>query len=381
MSASPSSPKEDIGAEYETWKKNCPLMYSFVSETTMTWPSLTFDWASYRVENGVGIHQALAGTFSQGEEAAEKIVLMEAHLPLDVADVGKVPDLRFKTVKQWDHDGEPNKVRSLGDVMASINGEGTIFVRSISGETTEAPTVLKKHTENAFGLDWASPQKLVSGGEDGQVIVWDVEAKSATWETKTTSVNDVECHKKFPYIVGAALESGFVALYDTRANGEAALTRPPPADKPTPYNCLAFSPHSDYLFAAGSSESTVNLYDIRNTGYRLHSLAGHNGAVTGVQWDPYSPQYLASSANDRRVIVWNTNTIGCEQSQDDAEDASPELFFMHGGHTAPVSSFSYNPNLKWCLGSVSEDNIGQIWGVSDKIYNPTELEVDEGTLE
>lgn len=396
--ASPEKETPDIGAEYETWKKNCPLMYSFVSETTMTWPSLTFDWCGYREDEtaGMGIHRALAGTFSQDKEEKEKIVLMESTIPLDLGDLGKTgangrpADLRFRTVKEWAHDGEPNKIKSCGDLMASINGEGTIFVRSISGDVDETPITLKEHTTNAFGLDWSvgrggagAPEELVSGGEDGKVILWNLESKKPSWNVSTSSVNDVQCHKTFPYIIGAALEEGFIALFDTRASETtgATLTRPPSGDKPTPYNCVAFSPHSEYLFAAGSSESTVNLYDIRNTGYRLHSLSGHNGAVTGIQFDPFHSQYLATGGQDRRVIIWNMNTIGCEQSQDDAEDASPELYFMHGGHTAPVSAFAYNPEMEWCLGSVSEDNIAQIWGVSDKIYNPTELEVVEGTLE
>lgn len=39
-----------------------------------------------------------------------------------------------------------------------------------------------------------------------------------------------------------------------------------------------------------------------------------------------------------------------------------ELFqFIHGGHTAKISDFSWNPNEPWVLCSVSEDNIMQVW--------------------
>ena len=48
------------------------------------------------------------------------------------------------------------------------------------------------------------------------------------------------------------------------------------------------------------------------------------------------------------------------QSADDAEDGPPELLFIHGGHTAKISDFSWNPNDPWVICSVSEDNIMQV---------------------
>lgn len=37
------------------------------------------------------------------------------------------------------------------------------------------------------------------------------------------------------------------------------------------------------------------------------------------------------------------------------------LQFIHGGHTAKISDFSWNPNEPWVICSVSEDNIMQVW--------------------
>ena len=35
--------------------------------------------------------------------------------------------------------------------------------------------------------------------------------------------------------------------------------------------------------------------------------------------------------------------------------------FIHGGHTAKISDFAWNPNDPWAICSVSEDNIMQVW--------------------
>ena len=57
-----------------------------------------------------------------------------------------------------------------------------------------------------------------------------------------------------------------------------------------------------------------------------------------------------------------------EQTEEDAEDGPPELLFLHGGHTSKVSDFSWNLKDEWTMGSVSEDNVLQVWHMAQEIY-------------
>ncbi|CAF4856126.1 unnamed protein product, partial [Rotaria socialis] len=50
-----------------------------------------------------------------------------------------------------------------------------------------------------------------------------------------------------------------------------------------------------------------------------------------------------------------------KQSSTETEDGPPELLFIHGGHSAKISDFSWNPNEPFTICSVSEDNMAQIW--------------------
>ena len=93
-----------------------------------------------------------------------------------------------------------------------------------------------------------------------------------------------------------------------------------------------------------------------------------------VQWSPHNETILASSGTDRRLNVWDLSKIGEDQSAEDAEDGPPELLFVHGGHTAKISDFSWNPNEPWVICSVSEDNIMQVWQMAENIYNDEEQE-------
>ena len=91
----------------------------------------------------------------------------------------------------------------------------------------------------------------------------------------------------------------------------------------------------------------------------LFSMNTHS-CYLQVQWSPHNETILASSGTDRRLHVWDLSKIGEEQSAEDAEDGPPELLFIHGGHTAKISDFSWNPNDPWVICSVSEDNIMQV---------------------
>ena len=126
---------------------------------------------------------------------------------------------------------------------------------------------------------------------------------------------------------------------------------------------------------------TVALWDLRNLKLKLHTFESHKDEIFQVHWSPHNETILASSGTDRRLNVWDLSKIGEEQSAEDAEDGPPELLFIHGGHTAKISDFSWNPNEPWVICSVSEDNITQIWQMAENIYNDEESDVTTSELE
>lgn len=118
------------------------------------------------------------------------------------------------------------------------------------------------------------------------------------------------------------------------------------------------------------------LWDLRNLKTSLHAFEGHRDEVFQVSWAPFNESVFASCGADRRVNLWDISKIGEEQSPEDAEDGPPELLFIHGGHTAKVSDISWNEEDPWVMASVAEDNILQLWQISDNIYNEEEEEED-----
>mmetsp|Transcript_12321 Transcript_12321/g.15348 ORF Transcript_12321/g.15348 Transcript_12321/m.15348 type:complete len:97 (-) Transcript_12321:13-303(-) len=82
---------------------------------------------------------------------------------------------------------------------------------------------------------------------------------------------------------------------------------------------------------------------------------------------PYSEIHLGSCGADNRCMLWDLSLIGIEQSPDDAEDGPPELIFIHAGHTDKVSDFNFNPNNPWVCASVSDNNIVQVWQITNEL--------------
>ncbi|KAJ1881435.1 histone-binding protein, partial [Kickxella alabastrina] len=182
---------------------------------------------------------------------------------------------------------------------------------------------------------------------------------------------DVAWHSMHPEIFASVGDDRRLLIWDTRRA---------PGEKPvqdvvaheSEVNCVAFNPKSEFVFATGSGDTTVALWDLRNLKYKLHSLEAHKDEVLQLAWSPKHETVLASASGDRRVNVWDVSRIGEEQTAEDAEDGPPELMFIHGGHTSKVSDLGWNLNEDWTMCTAAEDNIVQVWQMASNIYAPVD---------
>lgn len=74
------------------------------------------------------------------------------------------------------------------------------------------------------------------------------------------------------------------------------------------------------------------------------------------------------SSTGRSVAVQQLRNVSQPQPGGSAVSACVPFLqqFIHGGHTAKISDFSWNPNEPWIICSVSEDNIMQVWQMVSK---------------
>ena len=373
-----------IDDEYDLWKSNVPLMYDFVSETRLLWPSLTIQWLP-RAEDSTE-QELLVGTHTSDSEQ-NYLKIAEINLPQEIlSNEGpvlqndnngsdeQVPS-KIKIIKKFKHENEVTRARYApfdSNLIATISGTGTVFLYD---RTKDDENALRGkyayHKENGYGLNFsvASPGELISCSDDGSIAIWDIKS-GKTVPTSVNSlhsdiVNECKWHESDPNIYGSVSEDSFLMIHDKRS--EKPLQK---LLQKEPFNTIAFSKHSSNLFAAAGTDAMVYLFDSRKPTEALHSMSGHQEAVTSLEFAHHKDGILCSGGSDRRVLLWDLFQIGTEQQEEDADDGGPELLMMHAGHKSAINDFSFSPNVPWLMASVEEENIVQIWKPSRKLTNP-----------
>ncbi|KAL5995692.1 Chromatin assembly complex, subunit 3 [Asimina triloba] len=290
--------------------------------------------------------------------------------------------------QQIHHEGEVNRARFMPQypsVIATKTNSSDLFLfncnrhppRPQPGAYCDPDLRLKGHTNEGYGLSWSSlkPGHILSGSNDAKICLWDIHAMphdkalgaKEIYVVHKDVVEDVAWHLLNENLFGSVGDDKHLMIWDLRSSTSVSPQHSIIAHD-REVNSLSFNPFNEWLLATASSDKTVNLFDLRKLTIPLHAFSSHTDEVFQVEWSPKHETVLASSAADRRLMVWDLNRIGDEQTAEDAEDGPPELLFVHGGHTAKISEFSWNRGEPWVIASVAEDNILQVWQVAESIY-------------
>lgn len=319
----------------------------------------------------------------------------------DVGGLGGVSG-KIEIVQKINHDGEVNRARYMPQnptLIATKTVSADVYVFDYTKHDSKPPidgtcapdVVLRGHKKEGYGLSWNpwNPGHLLSGSDDYQICIWDINVPSRSryldatsiYAAHTNVVEDVAWHLHHENLFGSVGDDKRLMIWDTRSCQADKASHSVEAHV-AEINCLAFNPYNHFILATGSADKTVGLWDLRNLQKKLHSFECHNDEIFQVQWSPFHETVLASCSGDRRVHIWDLSKIGEEQCAEDVEDGPPELLFVHGGHTSKVSDFSWNPNDQWVVASVAEDNILQIWQMAENIYHDDDLDdVKDSDLE
>ncbi len=192
----------------------------------------------------------------------------------------------------------------------------------------------------AFSPDGA---RLVTGGEDAQVIVWDVTTGAAeqVLEGHLLYVYDVAFLNSGSQIVSVSID-GMVIRWD-------ADSGTPISQQQTPgVASLAVSP-DEHTFALGAWEDDMLLSDPAS-GEILHRLTGSSDAVIRAQFNPAGSLLATGASGDfAAIVLWDVD--------------SGQQLLQFSGHSMQVRQVAFSPDGA-SLASGSWDGSVLLWPVT-----------------
>ena len=388
---------EIINQEYKVWKYNSHYLYDTLLTGAVEWPSLTVAWLpDIEIKDNILIQKLIMGTHTTSSEQ-NYLLICQIKLPLeketiinndtsnfsyDKTDIEKYKNLSKKIEIEYriNHQGEINRARPMpqknkSNIIATKCPNGEIHIFDYKKHPQKPIDMQVKpdmrlvgHTKEGFGLNWNFLKEgyLISGSDDHRICVWDINSKETllhTFENHLGVVEDVCFNKLQENIFASCGDDRKMMIWDLRQTMPIFSVEAHVQE----VNTIDFNPFNEYLLLTGSNDKTCALWDLRNLKKKLHNFKHHINDVINVKWNPHIMSMFASSSSDRRVDIWDLSNIGKDTSND--EDVAPsELLFTHGGHTSRVADFDWNINQELTIASVADDNIIQIWKMSEKLY-------------
>lgn len=369
--------QQTINEEYKLWRSNSPYLYDMVLTYSLAWPSLSVQFlpgTTHNDSNGTTTQKMLISTHT-GHKEDEFIKIISVCLPDEVSDCECEYDVDVRTMQQIRINDDVNRTRAnykMNNLIAARSDSEDVHVfdseKHMETETLFSPEItLKGHEKGGYGLSWNVNNQniLATSGEDGLVCVFDLEKNTVDKLAAHVGMVGDCCFSFFDsstlYSCG---DDKSIIVWDTRTKEHSQIEGAHMAEIYA-LNCSAVEEH---VLCTGSKDTHIKVWDMRKTEKELFVLSAHRKEVLQVQFSPHFGNILASSGTDRRVCVWDLSRISLVQTEEEKKDGPPELLFMHGGHTNTVCDLSFNPEYKWEIASVAEDNIIQIWKIAQSNY-------------
>ena len=245
---------------------------------------------------------------------------------------------------------------SDGRLVAASSTNGGIMLWNVETQNKIAEPIYHASSEQSASVALPeikialSPdlQTLASGGEDGEIILWDLTTGKPQRDplpAHAGAINDLEFSRDGHTLVSAN-DDGAVVLWAIDLQLGESL---PSLDQRI--WSLAFNPVAidQPQLISGSEDGTIMFWDITSGQSVGQHIKGHAEHVNSVAVSP-SGKVLASGSDDQTVRLWDMST---------GELLTESL----NGHTDNVLSVAFSPNGK-ILASTSRDDSIILWDTS-----------------
>ncbi|XP_055304614.1 katanin p80 WD40 repeat-containing subunit B1 [Sitodiplosis mosellana] len=177
---------------------------------------------------------------------------------------------------------------------------------------------IQAHSQKVTSLDIGETGRvLVTGGQDRNVNLWAF-GNEKCFMSLPGHNGQVDCVKftSGDDLVYSADENGIIKRWDLNTQPGCVTFYGHMKSVRT----LDFHPHGNYIFASGSNDTTVRLWDVRKSDSCFSKFRGHIANVNSVKFSP-DGWWIASAGTEGSVIIWDIRTTN--KVMEFQETASP----------------------------------------------------------
>ncbi|KAL3566518.1 hypothetical protein D5086_031933 [Populus alba] len=381
-----------IDDKYTQWKSLVPVLYDWLANHNLVWPSLSCRWgpqleqATYKNRQRLYLSEQTDGSVPNtlviaNCDVVKSRVAAAEHISQFNEEARSPFVKKYKTII---HPGEVNRIRELpqnSKIVATHTDSPDVLIwdveaqpnrHAVLGATNSRPDlILTGHQDNAeFALAMCPTDPYVlSGGKDKLVVLWSIQdhitssaSDSATkspgsggsiikktgdgsdkatdgpsvgprgiYQGHEDTVEDVAFCPSSAQEFCSVGDDSCLILWDARAGTSPAIKveRAHNAD----LHCVDWNPQDDNLILTGSADTSVCMFDRRNltsngVGLPVYKFEGHKAAVLCVQWSPDKASVFGSSAEDGLLNIWDYEKVGKKTERPTRAPSSPAGLFF-----------------------------------------------------
>ncbi|EAS01921.1 U5 small nuclear ribonucleoprotein 40 kDa protein (macronuclear) [Tetrahymena thermophila SB210] len=247
------------------------------------------------------------------------------------------------------------KFSPCGDYLATAGFDKQILLWDIYNNCKNFG-VLKNHTNAILDLHFsADGQKLYSASADKSVNVWDFNQmksiKKLKGQENTSFVNTCHPARRGPDMLVSGSDDGCVMLWDLRQKAPAQVI-----PSKIPVTSVSFNDTADKIFIAGV-DNDVKVLDLRKK-IIDYVLFGHTDTITGISLS-HDGSYLLTNSMDQ--------TVRCFDVRPHVTNNRCVKIFQGNRHSHErnLLRVSWNPDGDYCTAG-SSDKFLYIWDTATK---------------
>ncbi|KAG9656605.1 glutamate-rich WD repeat-containing protein-like protein 1, partial [Aureobasidium melanogenum] len=238
---------------------------------------------------------------------------------------------------------------------------------TISAQQNKPVSTIRAHKKTeGYAIDWSPlfpAGKLLTADIDGRIFAT-TRTEGGGFVTDTTpftghtsSVEELQWSPSERNVFASGSADGTVKIWDARSKSRKPALSVQVAN--TDVNVLSWSRNTTHLLASGHEDGEWAVWDLRQwkpsvtTSPKPNSVASfkfHKEQITSVEWHPTDDSIVAVCAGDNTLTLWDLAVeLDDEESRDTAgvQDVPPQLLFVH--YMEQIKESHWHPQIPGAL--------------------------------